>query len=473
LTLQGLRRQIEPVGVDVLTRFLSRHHGLLPANRRAGANGLYEVIAMLQGIDLPAVCWERDLLPARVDKYRPEWLDELCLTGETSWGRLFPPRRDPDRSRPMVSLTRVAPLSIFLRSDINWLTAHSPASRTLRDLPTADQLAAGRGWTERSEGNPGASDFVLQPRPPAADQLSSPAVEVCELLSKRGAMFAADLIGETHMLPAQLDDVLGELVTRGLITADGFGGLRNLIAENTESTSRRARRRRAAITRVRKKKNRSGNGRWSLWRKESGASDGQSDHDSIEQWAWQLLRRWGVIFRDLLARESGAPKWFELLQVYRRLEARGEIRGGRFVAGVAGEQFAVGETVRQLRTLRDEGPQRELIVLTAADPLNLIGILTDHRRVPSLASNRVAYLDGVPVAALQAGEICMLGEVSEELRETITRRFGLADTLLPRHAAESESAGATHEPRQAAENTKGRKRKQPSYPGGIPRPMIS
>jgi ATP-dependent helicase Lhr and Lhr-like helicase len=123
LTVQGLRKEIEPVGVDVFVRFLARHHGLLPSERRSGENGLFEAIAMLQGLDVPAVCWERDLLPARVSGYRPEWLDELCLTGEMGWGRLFPPRRNPESSRPMASLTRVVPVSLFLRQDVEWLTA--------------------------------------------------------------------------------------------------------------------------------------------------------------------------------------------------------------------------------------------------------------------------------------------------------------------------------------------------------------
>src|SRR5207302_989991 len=127
------------------------------------------------------------------------------------------------------------------------------------------------------------------------------------------------------------------------------------------------------------------------------ATRATADHTTT--WAWQLLRRWGVVFRDLLEREPGAPRWFELLQVLRRLEARGEIRGGRFITGVGGEQFALGDTVRLLRQLRDEGPKQELVVISAADPLNLVGILTDHGRITSNASNRIAWLDGVPVAS--------------------------------------------------------------------------
>src|SRR5262249_17897889 len=142
-----------------------------------------------------------------------------------------------------------------------------------------------------------------------------------------------------------------------------------------------------------------------------------------EEWAWQLLRRWGVIFRDLLAREDGVPSWFDLLQVLRRLEARGEIRGGRFIAGVAGEQFALTDSVQQWRRLPDEGPTAELIMVSGADPLNLVGILTQQERIPRTASNRIVYLDGVPVVCLQGGEVRWLSEVSRESMAIVLDRL--------------------------------------------------
>ena len=386
LTMAGLRKQIEPVTVDVFIRFLARHHGLVPGTQRAGTNGLFEVIAQLQGLDIPAVAWERDILPTRLAGYQPAWLDELCLTGEVGWGRMFPPVRNPNRSRPMASLTRVAPVSIFLRQDTEWLRAKAPQ--------------------------------------PEAEGLSSPAVEVCELLQARGAVFASDILAATRMLPSHLDDVLGELVTRGWITADGFAGLRTLIAEK-KPHGRSASHHRAERTRV----TRTALGRWSL-RASSGvveqspppAGDTRDQAKRIaEDWSWQLLRRWGVVFRDLLTREFATPSWFELLQVLRRLEARGEIRGGRFITGVAGEQFALPETIKQLRQLRDEVPPQEVLVTSAADPLNLIGILTSHDRIPSTASNRVAYVDGHPVASLQAEEIRWLAAPPGPMKMIIER----------------------------------------------------
>jgi len=402
LTLDGLRKQIQPVTVGVYMRFLARHHGLLKSHRRAGSNGLYEAISQLQGLDIPAVAWERDLLPARIDTYQPEALDELCLTGEVGWGRLFPPPRNLDKSRPMASLTRVAPVSLFLREDSTWLTAHAPN--------------------------------------PDLEGLSSPAGHICEVLQKHGAMFTADLLVATQMLSSQIEDVLGELVTRGWITADGFAGLRNLIAEKP-SWSRQATRHRSE----RRRSTRTPLGRWSLRREyhpgpvnvdpgplaiaanpDPGPDPSQvkaRSNSIAEDWAWQLLRRWGVVFRDLIAREDGAPAWFEVLQVLRRLEARGEIRGGRFIVGVGGEQFALPDTIQQLRRLRDEPASQELLVISAADPLNLVGIITRHDRIPRTASNRVAYLDGEPIASFQAGEVHWLASPPAGLEQEVIRRL--------------------------------------------------
>jgi ATP-dependent helicase Lhr and Lhr-like helicase len=457
LTMEGLRKQIEPVPVEIYLRFLARHHGLLAGSQRAAANGLFEVISMLEGIDLPAVVWERDVLPARLEKYRPEWLDELCLAGEVGWGRLFPTKRTPDRSRPMASLTRVVPMSLFLREDAPWLQTKVATC----DLST----------------------------------LSSPGQQVYRLLRDRGASFAADLAADTRMLPAQLNDVLGELVAAGLVTADGFAGLRALLAARSPETEPRIRLRIAP-----RRAPLAGSGRWSLWRRDSAgepdidagststdssaapridppplASSRVPDTSAAEHFAWLLLRRWGVVFRDLLEREPGAPPWWELLQVYRRLEARGEIRGGRFIIGVAGEQFAIGETVRLLRQIRDEGPKQELVVIAAADPLNLAGILTPHERVTANSTNRVAYLDGVPIAALVAGEVRYFVEPTAAIRKllrdgkALSRRKTDDDTPDPGKSNESSSG----ENRAPAETPRTKRRDQKSlFPSRIPRPFF-
>ena len=342
------------------------------------------MIGQLQGLDIPSVAWERDILPLRVTWYQSEWLDELCLTGEVGWARVFPPPRNPDKSRPMASLTRVAPVSIFLREDLPWLASRAPT--------------------------------------PEVEGLSSPASQILEILTSSGAMFGADLQAETHMLRDHLDDALGELVSRGLITADGFSGLRGLVAEKPTAL-RRSNRGRAERIRI----VRPAVGRWSIMRQPTTSDDtGDSRNprrDFHTEWAWQLLRRWGIVFRDLLTNEDGAPAWFELLQVFRKLEACGEIRGGRFITGVAGEQFALADTVQKMRQLRDEGPQDELLLITAADPLNLVGVLSKHDRVPRIASNRVAYLDGMPIAVLRGGNTEILEPAREEQLTTALNRL--------------------------------------------------
>ncbi len=419
LTIEGLRRLIEPVDVSTFWRYLARRQGITGADKRAGSNGVFEVIAMLQGLDLPAVAWERDVLPARVENYRPEWLDELCLGGEVAWGRLYPPRVDPDKSKPLAGVTRVVPVSLFLRGDLPWL----------------DDVGQVSNLPERKSGQ-------VENLP--HKQLSSSAEDLASLLRTRGAMFLSDLLRESRLLPAHVEDGLGELVSRGLVTADGFSGLRQLISDASRSSSSRgASRRRPGLLRQRGALGASG--RWSVWRAGCGewgvgseelqASSTQpaaisnsplptphsplSRPEVVEQWAWQLLRRWGVMFKDLLARESGAPSWWELLQVYRRLEARGEIRGGRFISGVAGEQFSMSESIRQLRLLRDSETQGELILISAADPLNLVGILDDQPRVPSVASHRMVYFDGRCVGTLIAEEKWFAPSLKVELHPLV------------------------------------------------------
>jgi len=518
LTMDGLRRQIQPVTPDVYMQFLTGHHGLTGSHRRAGSDGLFEVISLLQGLDLPASTWEEWILPGRVRGYRPEWLDELCLTGEVGWNRLFPPRRA--KESPAL-LSKIVPVSIFLRSDVDWLTelretslweaagpVEPPSNRTFTADPDMAELtrttAEGLSQTETGRGC----------------GLSSAAQRIRMALSSDGALFASDLMSQCGLARGELNQALGELIALGLVTADGFGGLRDLAGGRRKQRS-------GVVLKpglVRQRHSTGGTGRWSLsfpgrvsaadqnGRQEAAPtilprdaappSDATCDgsgrdlvpqDDPVEQWAWQLLRRWGVVFRDLLQRESGAPRWWQLLQVYRRLEARGEIRGGRFISGVAGEQFGLGETVRKLRQIRDaasrpstrtrrlrhgfldamrsgesgsvisaivpagedadelsreerahvvalpggvveDGPPseresgRELLVLSAADPLNLIGIVTDHARVPCAAHNRIVLLGGCPVAAVQNGETVMLAELpvarQDELQRLLARDSG-------------------------------------------------
>ncbi len=416
LTIRGLREQIEPVDIATYFRFLTRHQGFHGSNLRSGPNGLFEVLQILQGLDLPAICWERDVLAARLQNYSPTWMDELSLTGEVGWGRLFPPKPSLRRSRPMKSLTRNAPVSLWLRDDLSWLTENRP------DVET--------------------------------DFLSENAKAIFGHLQHQGATFAAELLGELSLMPFELNDAIGELVSQGVVTADGFGGLRQLI-DVKNRPSRSSSRRRTARGQLRQRSLPGHTGRWSVWsfpemkaekvlerskKQEQKLERRQSNEESVEQWAWQLLRRWGVVFRDLLAQETLAPRWFELLQAYRRMEARGEIRGGRFIKGVAGEQFALPDSVNQLRQMKPDGRAKqtatmnpfsrtahsdhntdpEVVVVSAVDPLNLTGVLEKTQRVPATTNNRVLYAQGEPVAALIGGELQVLAEVPENIRSLVT-----------------------------------------------------
>ncbi len=395
LTLQGLRAQVQPVDTSLFIQYLTHLHGLAGTEKRSGTNGLFEVLSMLQGIDIPAICWERDILPARLSNYQSKDLDELCFTGEIGWGRLYPPKRTSDQSKPMTGITRNAPVSFFLREDIPWLTH-------FQSVPSM--------YLNAEEQN----------------DLSSPAVEIQELLTQQGALFATDLISATESLPSQIADSLGELISRGLVTSDSFSGMRQFTEDRSTKNRRSSRKSRIGLLRKRATPNNTG--RWSIWRRENQQDIEERSlpyYEYVEQWAWQLLRRWGVVFRDLFLKESGAPRWFELLQVYRRLEARGEIRGGRFVSGVAGEQFAMSNTIQELRTLRDDPRADELTILSAADPLNLVGILTKQARIPSTASNRLAYWNGTLIAYSKGEELYLLTKINDKIQRELILGFGL------------------------------------------------
>jgi ATP-dependent Lhr-like helicase len=274
-------------------------------------------------------------------------------------------------------------------------------------------------------------------------------------------MFLSDLLRESRLLPAHVEDGLGELVSRGLVTADGFAGLRQLISDVCRSSARGASRGRPGLLRQRGAPGSAG--RWSLWRADSSSeahselgtrNSERSRSEVVEQWAWQLLRRWGVVFKDLLTRESGAPSWWELLQVYRRLEARGEIRGGRFISGLAGEQFSMSESIRQLRLLRDGEQTNEFVLLSAADPLNLVGILDDQPRVPSIASHRLVYLNGHCVGTMIAEEKWLSPTLNDDAQSVVADllergRPGENSVARPKEPAASERRAVVARPRAA------------------------
>ena len=371
-TLDRLRQQIEPVSSADFMRFLFVWQHAHPDHRLEGPLGLVAVLEQLQGFHLPAVAWEGDVLRSRLNRYDPAWLDQLCLSGELAWGRLLPPSNPEGRT------------SGFIRS--------VPVTLMFREKLPAFRLAA--------NGDDG-------PR------LSAAAKQVLEHLTQRGASFLQDLARPTGRLPSQVEKALGELVAQGLVTGDGFDALRSLLKPSADRPPRSNGRSNGAYARV-FQPNRAAPGRWSLFQQDvdevgnSEQNDVASRDESVEMAARQLLARYGVVFHRLLLREEGLPPYRELLKVFRRLEARGEVRGGRFVAGFSGEQYALPEAVQQVRGARRAPLDGVHIVLSAADPLNLAGITSPAQRVPAIASNRVIYCDGVPVAARIGKEVLSL-----------------------------------------------------------------
>jgi ATP-dependent Lhr-like helicase len=339
LTLGRLRREVEPVTSAGFMRFLCRWQHVAPGTQLHGVDGLFQVLRQMQGYEISAAAWESVVLPRRIAKYDPEWLDRLCLSGEAMWGRLSRhPALESEGTR-RVRPTRVAPLAIFLRDDAARLLPSNPGEVSL---------------------SPSASDVLAA-------------------LEKRGASFFNELVRATGRLASEVEDGLWELVAGGRVTADGFENLRALIdpkRRRGEGRGRFARPRHAA-------------GRWALMER------GAEAHD-VDFFARQLLDRWGVVFRDLLARETLAPAWRDLLVVLRRMEARGEIRGGRFVSGYVGEQFARPEALDLLRHIRRTGVQDEQIDIALADPLNLTGIVLPGPRTSALAQGSLRLRDGVP-----------------------------------------------------------------------------
>jgi ATP-dependent Lhr-like helicase len=347
------RREIEPVTARDFMRFLLRWQHAAPGTRREGRLGVLTVVEQLQGFELAAGAWER-VLRRRVEAYREEWLDDLCLSGHVTWGRLSMRNASWEEERYRrsgMTPSRATPITMAIREDLPWL------------------LQATRGDRTPQAPGPGRTGDVL------------------DALRRHGALFAADLVTITRRLPHHVEEGLWDGVARGLVTSDGFEAVRLLLAQRAVARTPHPPRLRRAGSRSAAKSG----GRWSLIQAASATEDAD---ELAEALAEQLLARWGVVFRDLLARETFTVPWRDVLWVLRRMEARGTIRGGRFVAGFSGEQFALPEAVDELRTARSASG--ETVVISAADPLNLTGIVLPGPRVPALGGNSICFVDGVP-----------------------------------------------------------------------------
>jgi ATP-dependent Lhr-like helicase len=365
LTLGSLRKQIEPVTAATFMRWLLRWQHVAPGSQLRDERGTLQVLRQLQGFEIPASAWERQILSRRVANYDPKLLDQLCLTGAVGWGRLSPHPamlEDSSNGSRRIVPTSVAPVTFFVRDDAEWMalpgvrSAHHEAEKEARNL-------------------------------------SPIAREVLEFLRTRGASFFADIVRGAGKLKAEVETGLWELVAAGLVTADGFDNLRALIDPK----------RRAGHGSGKTNRPRHSTGRWSLLYPLEGGDPARA----LETVCRVLLERYGVVFRELLARESMLPRWRDLLITFRRLEDRGEIRGGRFISGLIGEQFALPIAVDSLRAMRSLPPSGETITLSAADPLNLAGIIVPGERVPAISGKQVSFRDGALVETPELQSIAL------------------------------------------------------------------
>jgi ATP-dependent Lhr-like helicase len=386
-TLDRLRKEIEPVAAADFLRFLFRWQRLAPGSRAEGPEGLSAVLDLLDGYEVAAGAWESDVLPARLMSYDPLWLDGLCLSGEIGWGRLTATRNAESGARNRrMGPVKSTPIALFRRD---------------------------RGEIWRA-GNPEIDPTTLP--------LSSTGKALLGAFEARGALFFGDLVNATGLLRTEVEKGLAELVAWGLVSSDSFAGLRALLvpSDRRRPIGPGAYRRRGRIAPFGVETA----GRWAR----THARPPIPEEQVAEAIAWQLLRRYGVVFRRLIQRETLLAPWRDILRVYRRLEARGEIRGGRFVGGFSGEQYALPEAIGLLRSTRREQTEGELVAISGADPLNLVGILTPGDTVAAITTNRVLYRDGVPVVVKEGegkGERFLVDVPAEEgdvLRGALLRR---------------------------------------------------
>ncbi|HTL47193.1 MAG TPA: DEAD/DEAH box helicase [Verrucomicrobiae bacterium] len=360
-TIETLRQAIQPVSLQDFTRFLFARHEMEEDTERTGPQVLQEVLEKLEGFEAPAVSWETDLIPSRIAEYDPLWLDALCLSGKIAWSRFHAPKNygeEGGRSGPVKN----TPISLVPRGRMNL-------------------------WRRLSSGNENGQE----------KNLSTPGQKVFAHLKAEGASFFEDLVSRTGLLPGHVEEGLAELVSAGLAASDSYAGLRSLLTPEKNKKGKPL----LGIEQA---------GRWSVTHNFPVPDEKTPDYETLEQLAFIYLKRWGVLFRSLMEKESFAMPWRILVRVLRRMELRGEVRGGRFVSQVSGEQFALPETVEELRKTRSRPLNGKLISISAADPLNLLGTILPGRKISRLTHNRIVFRDGIPLAVLESGAVQYLKE---------------------------------------------------------------
>jgi ATP-dependent Lhr-like helicase len=381
-TLKRLRREIEPVEPRDFVRFLFEWQHVAADARVSGPEALPAVLAQLEGFEAPASLWEAEVLPARVKDYASSWLDDLCTAGRTMWTRL----------RPVASGTQGGGRSSLRTTPILLLPR--------RATPTWARLASAAAVDDEA--------------------LGGRAQRVFDFLETNGASFFDEIADGARLLRAELEDALAELVVRGRANCDSYAGLRALLVPAAKRASAASRsRRRVALFGIEDA------GRWNVIRSPH-ADDAKAAAEAIEHVARTLLRRYGVVCFQLLEREAAwMPPWRELVRIYRRLEARGEIRGGRFIGGVTGEQFALPDAIATMRAVRRQPPDETMVCLSASDPANLLGTVLHGPKVPRVAGSRVLYRDGLAIGTSIGGQIELLVPLDAAQARAATRALAL------------------------------------------------
>jgi ATP-dependent Lhr-like helicase len=381
-TLDRLRREIDPVSAQEYMRFVLRWQHITPDAKLAGKQGVRQAIARLEGYEAPAGAWERDLLAARVSDYRSSWLDELCLAGEVAWARLTP--RKITATTTSASASRATPVSLMLRPDLMTL------------------LGA-----------------VRRPDVPSGAPKTGAAAEIHDLLRQRGALFFDEIVNATRRLRSDVERGLRELIAWGIVASDGFQGLRQL-SGGTAHTGRRRGESSSNYSPLGFFTGSGPAGRWALVPAPQ-LDPGEAD-EQAESIARVLLQRYGVVFRDLYPRESFTLPWRDVLRALRRLEARGLVRGGRFVSGFSGEQYALPEAVDSLRWVRRQERSGERVWVSAQDAANLAGIVVPGDRTAIAAAKGVVYVDGLPQASAAREDAPRRQPVPSKLRPPLAAR---------------------------------------------------
>ncbi len=357
-TLKKLRSEVQPVNAADFMRFLFQWQQVETGTQSEGPQALEKVLEQLEGYEAQAAAWESDILTMRVNDYDHHWLDVLCLSGKFAWGR-FRINNNSKNSGPV----KTTPISIVSRPALGIWKAESNTEKPF--------------------------------------ELSHNAKKIQDVLSQYGAMFFNEITEKTGLMRGQAEEAMNELVSCGLLTSDSFTGLRALLLPAKYSTQAGRSKNNIVFSMEQA-------GRWSLLSPAVSSADISEKKKSLEAIARTLLKRYGVVFRRLAEKENLTPRWRELIKIYRLMEARGEIRGGRFVEGMYGEQFALPETISLLRKIRKDEKSGRLISISASDPLNLTGVITPGKRVSALYGNRILFMDGIPVAVKDGKEIALL-----------------------------------------------------------------